>query len=239
MSLFAELALPPREAATADSYALHPALLDAALHAALLAEGGSDEARVPLTCAGLTVHATGATSARAQLERLGPDEFRVALTDHTGQPIATVESLVTRVLPTQRPTVEAELYRLAWRPVPAGGDGDTRHELLDLTGPDAATALPDRALTLLTTTLAGVRDWIADARPGRLLVLTHNATGDDPDPAEAAVAGLVRSAQSEHPGRIVLVDRRGGPASPADLDAALRTGEPQVPWRTAPFSRPG
>ncbi|MEV7887677.1 type I polyketide synthase [Streptomyces sp. NPDC002817] len=226
-SLFAELALPPREAATAGSYTLHPALLDAALHAALLAEGPG-EARVPLTCAGLTVHATGATSARAQLERLGQDEFRVALTDHAGQPIATVESLVTRVLPAQRPAVDAELYRLAWRPVTTGGDGDTRHELLDLTGPDAETALPDRALRLLTATLAGVRDWIAGARPGRLLVLTHNATGVDPDPAEAAVAGLVRSAQSEHPGRIVLVDRRGGPASPADLDAALRTGEPQV-----------
>lgn len=226
-SLFAELALPPRESATAGSYTLHPALLDAALHAALLADGGSGEARVPLTCAGLTVHTTGATSARAHLERLGPDEFRVALTDHAGQPIATVESLVTRVLPAQRPAVQGELYRPTWRPVTTGG-GDTRHELLDLAGPDGESDLPERALRLLTATLAGVREWIADARPGRLLVLTRNATGDDPDPAEAAVAGLVRSAQSEHPGRIVLVDRRGGPASPADLDAALRTGEPQV-----------
>ncbi|MEU6375555.1 type I polyketide synthase [Streptomyces sp. NPDC046909] len=226
-SLFAELALPPREAATAASYTLHPALLDAALHAALLAEGPG-EARVPLTCAGLTVHAPGATAARATLERLGPDEIRVALTDAAGRPIATVESLVTRVLPAQRPAVQAELYGLAWRPAAARGDVDTRHELLDLAGNGGDTDLPDRTRALLTTTLAAVRDWVADARPGRLLVLTDNATGDDPDPAEAAVAGLLRSAQSEHPGRIVLVDRRGGPASPADLEAALRTGEPQV-----------
>ncbi|MDN3024017.1 type I polyketide synthase [Streptomyces sp. S.PB5] len=262
-SLFAELALPPREAATAGSYTLHPALLDAALHAALLAEGPG-EARVPLTCAGLTVHATGAVIARAHLERLGPDELRVTLTDPAGQPIAAVESLVTRVLPGGRPGARAELYGLAWRPSAPGGAGDTRHELLDLatlvgktdepgtaspdgeavtlatdldTAPAGRTGLaedtdpPARVRTLLAATLTALQDWIAGARPGRLLVLTHNATGDDPDPAEAAVAGLVRSAQSEHPGRIVLVDRRGGTASPADLDAALRTGEPQVALR--------
>ncbi|AZP15960.1 SDR family NAD(P)-dependent oxidoreductase [Streptomyces aquilus] len=228
-TLYAELALPPREAATAGSYTLHPALLDAALHAALLAEGPG-AARVPLTCAGLTVYATGATTARAQLERLGPDEFRVTLTDPAGQPLAAVESMVTRVLPPQRPVVRGELYRLAWLPA-VGGNADTRHEVFDVPGPTVDTDTPARVRSLLNGTLARIQEWVGDSRPGRLLILTHNATGDDPDPAEAAVAGLVRSAQSEHPGRIVLVDRRGGPASPADLDAALRTGEPQVALR--------
>ncbi|SNX56504.1 acyl transferase domain-containing protein [Streptomyces sp. TLI_55] len=226
-SLYAELALPPREAATAGSYTLHPALLDAALHAALLADGPG-AARVPLTCAGLTVYATGATTARAHLERLGPDEFRVTLTDPAGQPLAAVESMVTRVLPAQRPVARGELYRLAWLPVTAGGNADTRHEMFDLPRPGVDTDTPARVRSLLDGTLARIQEWVGDSRPGRLLILTHNATGDDPDPAEAAVAGLVRSAQSEHPGRIVLVDRRGGPASPADLEAALRTGEPQV-----------
>ncbi|KUN20185.1 hypothetical protein AQJ23_35025 [Streptomyces antibioticus] len=229
-SLYAELALPPREAATAASYTLHPALLDAALHAALLADGPG-EARVPLTCAGLTVYATGATAARAQLDRLGPDEFRVTLTDPAGQPLAAVESMVTRVLPTQRPLAHTELYRLAWLPATAGGNADTRHELFDLPRPTMDTDPPARVRSLLGGTLARIQEWVGDSRPGRLLILTHHATGDDPDPAEAAVAGLVRSAQSEHPGRIVLVDRRGGPASPADLEAALRTGEPQVALR--------
>ncbi|MDT7845854.1 type I polyketide synthase [Streptomyces justiciae] len=229
-SLYAELALPPREAATAGSYTLHPALLDAALHAALLADGPG-EARVPLTCAGLTVYATGAGTARAHLERLGPDEFRVTLTDPAGQPLAAVESMVTRVLPPQRPVAHAELYRLAWLPATAGGNADARHEVFDVKRSGADTDTPARVRSLLSDTLARIQEWVADARPGRLLILTHNATGDDPDPAEAAVAGLVRSAQSEHPGRIVLVDRCGGPASPADLEAALRTGEPQVALR--------
>ncbi|MEU9167419.1 type I polyketide synthase [Streptomyces sp. NPDC048420] len=223
--IYAELALQPTEAAEAGAYVLHPALFDAALHAALLADGPG-EARVPLACTGVTVHATGATAARARLERLGPDEVRVTLTGADGRPLAGVESLVTRVIRV-RP---AELYKVTWRPAAGAGQADTEHELLDVADLSAAHAedMPGRTRDLVTATLARVRDWVAGARPGRLLVLTHHATGENPDPAETAVAGLVRSAQSEHPGRIVQVDLRGGTATPAALAAALRTGEPQL-----------
>ncbi|MEV8428836.1 type I polyketide synthase [Streptomyces chartreusis] len=235
--VFAELALSPAETATASSYTLHPALFDAALHAALLAEEPGDrprEPRAPLACTGVTVYATGASAARAVVRRLGPDEFRVTLTDPAGRPLAAVESLVTRAMPASV-TTPAETYRLTWRPAEPTPDASPEHELLDVAQlaaalPEDATR-PDRVRELLAAVLEAVRDWTADARPGRLLVLTHNATGDDPDLAEAAVAGLVRSAQSEHPGRIVLVDRRGVPAAPEELERALRTGEPQVALR--------
>jgi rifamycin polyketide synthase module 1/2/3 len=230
---FAEVALRPQEAADVDAYTLHPALFDAALHAALLAEGPGKgpgevpgEVRVPLACSGVTVHATGATAARVRLERLGADEVRVTLTGVDGRPLATVESLVTRVTKV-RPT---ELYKVVWRPTTEGGHAGTEHELLDTA--DLATRpredMPGRVRDLVTAVLARLRDWVADPRPGRLLVLTHYATGDDPDPAQAAVAGFVRSAQSEHPGRIVQVDLSDDTAPPAALDAALRTGEPQL-----------
>ncbi|MGW1621251.1 SDR family NAD(P)-dependent oxidoreductase [Streptomyces sp. NPDC002172] len=230
---FAELALPPGEAAAARSYTLHPALFDAALHAALLAEEPG-EPRAPVTCSGVTVYATGAAAARAAVRRLGPDEFQVTLTDAAGLPLATVESVVTRALPaTARPP--AETYRLAWRPVPPVGTASPEHELLDMAELAAAlppdAALPDRVRGLLDAVLERVRGWTAGARPGRLLVLTGNATGDAPDLAEAAVAGLVRSAGSEHPGRIVLIDRQGAAATPTALAAALRTGEPELALR--------
>ncbi|MFF5482033.1 SDR family NAD(P)-dependent oxidoreductase [Streptomyces sp. NPDC012935] len=234
--VFAELALSPGEAATADAYTLHPALFDAALHAALLAEEPGErprQPRAPLACTGLTVYATGASAARAVVRRLGEDEFRVTLTDAVGRPLAAVESLVTRVIPTAA-TARAETYRLTWRPVAQIHDASPspEHELLDVAQlaaalPEDATA-PERVRELLTAVLGVVREWTSDARPGRLTVLTHNATGEDPDLAEAAVAGLVRSAQSEHPDRIVLVDRRGTPVSPKDLETALRSGEQQV-----------
>ena len=65
----------------------------------------------------MTVHTTGATAARVRLERLGADEVRVTLTGVDGRPLATVESLVTRVTKV-RPT---ELYEMAWRPATAQG----------------------------------------------------------------------------------------------------------------------
>ncbi|MFF7642523.1 SDR family NAD(P)-dependent oxidoreductase [Streptomyces canus] len=225
---FAEVTLRSPEAAEAGAYTLHPALFDAALHAALLAEGPG-EARVPLACTGVTVHETGAGAARVRLERLGADEARVTLTGMDGRPLATVESLVTRVMKV-RPT---ELYQVAWRPATEAGHADTEHELLDTADllNQSGGDLPGRARDLVTAVLARVRDRVAGTRPGRLLVLTHHAGGDDPDPAQAAVAGFVRSAQSEHPGRIVQVDLRGGTLTPAAQEAALRTGEPQLALR--------
>ncbi|MGX1135596.1 acyl transferase domain-containing protein/acyl-CoA synthetase (AMP-forming)/AMP-acid ligase II/acyl carrier protein [Streptomyces glaucescens] len=247
--VFAELALAPGEAATAAAYTLHPALFDAALHAAALAESQSPAPatpRVPLACTGVTVYATGASAARAVLRRLGPDEFQVKLSDPAGRPLAAVTSVVTRSMPAS-----TETYRLTWRPAaPALSTGDpgpdpgtesgsgsgsesgSDHEVLDLarlaTALPGTPGMPDRVRGLLSAVLERVQDWTSGTRPGRLLVLTHNATGDDPDPAEAAVAALVRSAQSEHPGRIVLADQRGTPAAEKELAAVLRSGEPQV-----------
>ncbi|WP_234384509.1 type I polyketide synthase [Streptomyces sp. MMG1121] len=236
--VFAELSLPPEEAATAGSYTLHPALFDAALHCALLAGapgGRAAEPRVPLACTGVTVYAPGACAARAVVRRLGPDEFGVALTDLAGRPLAAVESVVTRAIPTTAPGAATETYQVTWRPTTPVHGTVPEHEVFDVAGLAAAlpddTPVPDRVRGLLTAVLERVRDWTSDARPGCLLVLTHNATGDDPDPAEAAVAGLVRSAQSEHPGRIVLVDRRGGSVPVEAVETALRCGEPEVALR--------
>jgi hypothetical protein len=57
--------------------------------------------------------------------------------------------------------------------------------------------------------------------------------GESPDPAAAAIWGLVRSAQSEHPGRFALIDSDGSEASEAALPAALALGseEPQLALR--------
>ncbi|GAA3062901.1 hypothetical protein GCM10020000_52810 [Streptomyces olivoverticillatus] len=59
------------------------------------------------------------------------------------------------------------------------------------------------------------------------------APGDKvPDPAAAAVWGLARSAQSEHPDRIVLVDLDGDRASAeALLPVLAATTEPQLALR--------
>jgi 4-hydroxyphenylalkanoate synthase len=70
--------------------------------------------------------------------------------------------------------------------------------------------------------------WAADGQTGTLVVLTHGAVGlpgeDVSDLAAAAVWGLVRSAQAEQLGHIVLID------ADAAVDAAVlaAAGEPQL-----------
>ncbi|MFJ1709113.1 type I polyketide synthase [Kitasatospora sp. NPDC088346] len=64
----------------------------------------------------------------------------------------------------------------------------------------------------------------------RLVVVTRGATTAE-DLAAAAAWGLLRTAQSENPDRIVLVDLDTDPASPRALPQAAECGEPQVALR--------
>ncbi|NYT94988.1 type I polyketide synthase [Salinispora sp. H7-4] len=82
--------------------------------------------------------------------------------------------------------------------------------------------------------LALLQRWLADERlaSSRLMVLTHGAQGTSvTQPAAAAVWGLARSAQSENPGRIVLVDLDDHDKSVSALPAVLAGGEPQLVLR--------
>jgi acyl carrier protein len=117
----------------------------------------------------------------------------------------------------------------------AAGDTAGGRDSGDLAAAVRGTA--HRALGLLQA-------WSADERCTltRLSVVTRGAVvaadGDEPDLACAPVWGLVRSAQLEHPGRIVLVDTDGEDASWAALPAAIVSGEPQVAVRAGELRVP-
>ncbi|MDT7782896.1 MAG: hypothetical protein QOF58_1315, partial [Pseudonocardiales bacterium] len=74
-TVFAEVALP--EGVAASEFGLHPALLDSALHAALLVDDG---AGLPFSWEGVSLHATGATALRVKLTRNG-SSIAIALAD--------------------------------------------------------------------------------------------------------------------------------------------------------------
>ncbi|MFD4640242.1 SDR family NAD(P)-dependent oxidoreductase [Lentzea sp. NPDC058436] len=215
--LFADLRLPVADA----SYGLHPCLLDAALHAALLAEPPGDVIRVPFAFNGIELHRRGAETARAHLTRQG-DGLRVLLTDQAGRPVVRVGSVVTRPLRIASTALASRaLHRIDWVPVPER-TGDP-FEIFDTATVPAAGEAPQRTRELTSAALRAIQEWLAAPRHERLVVVTHDATGDDPDLAAAAVWGLVSSAQAEHPG-IALVDLRG--------DATLRTSaEPRTAVR--------
>ncbi len=87
-------------------------------------------------------------------------------------------------------------------------------------------------------TLGLMRAWLAQERlsGSRLMLVTRGAValvdGEPIDPVGACVCGLVRSAQSEHPGRLLLVDLPPG-QDPEQVPwpALLASEEPQIAWR--------
>ncbi|MCX2731051.1 SDR family NAD(P)-dependent oxidoreductase [Saccharopolyspora sp. NFXS83] len=85
--------------------------------------------------------------------------------------------------------------------------------------------------------LSRIQDWLADERFSsiRLVFLTRGAVpaGDEePDPAGAAVWGLVRAAQAEHPGRFGLLDLDPGNDDHAGwIPGAFGIAEPQLAIR--------
>ncbi|WP_206742980.1 type I polyketide synthase, partial [Streptomyces sp. AcH 505] len=98
-----------------------------------------------------------------------------------------------------------------------------------LDAPDAARAATHGVLQL-------VQGWLNQPHltTTQLVVVTHHAISDIDtfiDPAQAAVWGLVRAAQAEHPGRFVLLDLDGDAASVDAISQAVTTGEPQLAVR--------
>src|ERR1017187_2815744 len=77
--VFAEVTLPAAAAAEAASFGIHPALLDAALHASAFA--GIAEHGLPFCWQDVTLHAGGASSVRVRLSPAGDDAVSIELAD--------------------------------------------------------------------------------------------------------------------------------------------------------------
>ncbi|WP_345025208.1 type I polyketide synthase, partial [Streptomyces sedi] len=232
--VFAEVALP--EGVKAEGFGLHPALLDAALHAVGLTghEGG-----LPFSWTGVRLHAAGASVLRVQLTPLGAGGVSLAVADGAGAPVATVETLVLRPAAVEQPGADGLLgvdwisLRAPEGEVPESADA-TVASCPSGSGADPVADAHAAAYWALET----VRSWLADenAADGRLLVVTSGAVATSAeeavgDAAQAAVWGLVRSAQSENPDRIVLLDVDDPTALDAVLPGVLATGEPQLALR--------
>ncbi|WP_322619943.1 type I polyketide synthase [Streptomyces acidicola] len=127
--LFVEAELPEHTADDASGFALHPALLDAVLHALGIddteadAEAGEGrrKALLPFLWSGVHPSAVGASAVRARLTVRAPGEVALRIADATGEPVADVDRLVLR--PVAAGEVGAgsarHLYRMRWITAPA------------------------------------------------------------------------------------------------------------------------
>ncbi|MFJ6141873.1 type I polyketide synthase, partial [Kitasatospora sp. NPDC092286] len=131
--VFAEVRLPEALGEETDEYALHPALLDAALQTvglSRLAEDADAPARLPFSWSGAQLHATGATALRVRLRVTGPEQVALTAADPAGAPVFSLDSLTLRPaapgqLATVRSVARDSLFRLDWvaltAPAAAGG----------------------------------------------------------------------------------------------------------------------
>ncbi|WP_242614589.1 SDR family NAD(P)-dependent oxidoreductase [Actinomadura roseirufa] len=287
----AEVTLP-EIAGDGAGFGIHPALLDAALHAGfLLDEPGGDELRLPFAWNDVTLWAAEATAVRVRLTPSPENEdgergVRVTLADTTGAPVLSVGSVVTRPADVNELSAAGELaadglFALDWHPLPAAPSDDastlaegwaTLGAGLELPGLAvhadvaalvAAGEVPSVVLTAVPSgdgvdvverVLGLVQEWLSESAlsDARLVLVTRGAVSvEDPDLAGAGVWGLVRSAQSENPGRFLLLDLDGEtPAASltdvvgkvltsGETEAAVRSGRPLTLRLVRAADRPG
>jgi len=235
--LFAEVTLPDA-AGGVGGFGVHPVLLDAALHAAAVIHD-TDEVALPFSWQGVSLHAAGASAVRARIAPSGPSAVSVELADGLGLPVLSVASMVARPVSQQQLMAALSgsggdrLFELVWSPAAPASHAETpSYQVFE-----AASGGEDPVVDTYERThkaLAAVQSWLAERESGVLVVSTRGAMGlageDVTDLAGAAVWGLVRSAQTEHPGRIVLVDS-DAPLDDTTIGSVLAVGEPQVIMR--------
>ncbi|GAA1018276.1 hypothetical protein Aple_034810 [Acrocarpospora pleiomorpha] len=200
-TIFAEVALRESEHTDAARFGVHPALFDAALHVA------ADQSRVllPFAWQGVRAYSSGATAARVRLTPAGPDAWAVEVADVTGAPVVSVDVLRSRPIDpdTLRSAPRQGLYRVDWVDVSTATSAADPVDVID-------EPLTGDVHDLVNRVLAELSRRLGESPESVVVVRTRNAVsalpGDTVDPRAAAVWGLVRSAQTEHPGRIILID---------------------------------
>ncbi|WP_405713889.1 type I polyketide synthase [Streptomyces xanthophaeus] len=217
-----QFALSGEGAREADRFGLHPALLAEVVRAAV-----GDRELVPVSWRGVSLHAAGASVVRARIGRTaGEQSVSLSLVDAEGGSVLSAEELVlgAPVMPAQALPGRDGLLCLEWVPADVS----------------AASAVDDAALTVLSVeggfspeavqeacarALAALQDLLAGSEGSRLVVVTRGVVSGA-DLAGAAVWGLVRAAESENPGRFLLVDIEDGGELP--VAEVLAAGESQV-----------
>ena len=234
--VFAEVAVPEVAGVKVGGFGIHPVLLDASLHAMGVA-GEETETMLPFSWQGVCLHAAGASRARVRIAPVGVGAVSVDLADGTGLPILSVRELVVRPVSTAQlsaagPRVGGGLLEVAWSPVSLEPNGIAGDGMVVWEPSPGADGVVGSVYAATHEVLGVLQSWLAGDGSGVLVVLTRGAVGlageDVTDLAGAAVWGLVRSAQAEHPGRVVLVDSDGS----IEVGTVIGCGEPQLVVRS-------
>ncbi|HWO24080.1 MAG TPA: type I polyketide synthase, partial [Kofleriaceae bacterium] len=204
--LFAEAALPAATADDADRFALHPALLDAALHA-LMAEhhGALADVALPFSFHGVSLRAVGAAALRVRFGRGdAAGTVSLAIADDAGQPLAQLEAL------TSRPAAAAQLREARW----THQDALLQVVWTELAGAPSAPSAPERPERwALLEALAGAPEALGEEPAGGVLERY----------ADLAALRAALDQGAAPPDVVVLAGRASSAGALADLPAAAHS----------------
>ncbi|MGW9453643.1 SDR family NAD(P)-dependent oxidoreductase [Streptomyces sp. NPDC055632] len=203
--VYAYAALPEPEAAEAPAYGIHPALLDAALHA-VTATREDAHGLVPFAWTGAALHATGADALRIRISPAGPDAVAVTAADPGGRAVFAARSLAVRRISADRVAATAApgttpLLRPVWNPLPAAPDTaagtaavqDTDWYLLGDHDPAVAEALTAAGARVLHRADPTDPDGVRAGDGTAVQALADLRGAEDPYEAGARALGLVKA----------------------------------------------
>ncbi|MFC5891182.1 polyketide synthase dehydratase domain-containing protein, partial [Kitasatospora aburaviensis] len=126
--VFTELALP--DGADNGGFAVHPGLLDAAMHGGLLGEKSGDGVVLPFSWSGVRLGEGGPSRARVRISPAGESALRVEVVGEQGEPVLHVDKLFFRPVDASQleraQGVGDALFRVDWVEVAAEPVGSVR-----------------------------------------------------------------------------------------------------------------
>jgi pimaricinolide synthase PimS1 len=238
------------------SFGVHPAQLDSVL--GLWRAGRADDSPVVHSWTGMALHEARGAAAWVRLAPQG-DGFSVTLADPDGDVVFSAWAVRARPVPPELhrgPRRAGALYRLDWIPALTGEaadcmevGGDRYPDLAALSAAiESGAPAPQYALVACPTSSDASEAMLealdiarahlaAESLRTTTMVLTTTRgaapTSDEvPDAPQAAVWGLMRAVQAEHPGRFALADLDGSEEARRILPKALTADEPELAIRS-------
>ncbi|TVS77010.1 acyltransferase domain-containing protein, partial [Mycobacterium helveticum] len=196
--VFAEVALPDA-AGGVNGFGVHPALLDAAMHALVVAEGTAPvaashttashttashttEVLLPFSWQNVSLHAAGASAVRVRIAPAGQSAVSIELADRLGLPVLSVGAMVARPVSDRqlRAAVSGSspdrLFELIWSPASTTPAATTVVPAYKLFESVAVEMLPVSDVYARThQALAAVQSWVTERDTGVLVVSTRGA----------------------------------------------------------------
>ncbi|WJK34787.1 type I polyketide synthase [Solwaraspora sp. WMMA2065] len=201
--------------AAMDRFTLNPAVLDATTHVLL---DGDGPVEVPFSWRGVTLRHAGVETVRARIAPVGERDLSLTLADVAGEPVAQIETIVARALPSTSEPAGA-VHELRWQAGPRSAPDAAPYLEWDARPPgqldpvpvvlrcasadelpaDDPVAATHQSVTRIHDALC---DWLADERyaAAKLAIVTRGAVSvragggavaggpDDPDVDLAAAA---------------------------------------------------